>query len=72
MNIHDAAKICYGIPDRQLDPPDDSYMTDAEERAYNAWLAHHRAELEHRFAVSRDDAFDEFCRDIFDAEELAL
>ncbi len=45
MNIHDAADICFGVPDRRIDPPDDISMSAAEERAYRAWLAYHRAEL---------------------------
>jgi len=71
MNIHDAALICYGIRDRDLDPPD-QYMTDAQERAFNAWLACHRADLEREFLRRQSEAFDEFCRDTFDVEELGL
>jgi len=69
MNIHDAAGIAYPFRERDLDPPT-QYWTDANERDYAAWLAARRAEMEHEFALDRDDAFDEFCRDQFEEECL--
>ncbi len=69
MNLRDAASIAYPFRERDLDPPT-AYWTDANERDYAAWLATRRAELEHEFAQTLDDAFDEFCHDIFDAEEM--
>lgn len=69
INIHDAASIAFPFRDRDLDPPT-QYWTDANERDYAAWLATRRAEMEHEFALDRDDAFDEFCRDKFEEECL--
>lgn len=72
ITIHDAADIIRplsAVPDRPLDPPT-AYWTDANERDYAAWLESRRAEMEHEFALDRDDAFDEFCRDKFEEECL--
>ena len=69
MNLHDAAAIAHPFRERDLDPPT-QYWTDANERDYAAWLATRRAEMEHEFALDRDDAFDEFCRDKFEEECL--
>lgn len=69
MNARDAASITYPFKEQPLDSPV-TYWTDANERDYAAWLESRRAEMEHEFALDRDDAFDEFCRDKFEEECL--
>ena len=53
-----------------IEPPEVKVWTDHDERDYAAWLESCRAEMEHEFALDRDDAFDEFCRDRFEDECL--
>ena len=70
MNLYDAVSICDPRLGRErLDPPT-AYWTDANERDYAAWLESRRTEMEHEFALDRDDTFDEFCRDKFEEECL--
>lgn len=69
MNIYDAVSICDPRLGREhIEPPEVKVWTDHDERDYAAWLESRRAEMEHEFALDRDDAFDEFCRDKFEEE----